>query len=533
MSGTQAGATFHFVDWSEISGPNRDSATRVLIRKQAMSKAAAARRKRGDWGKRKTIGKVAVVSQLVQKSPKKKLRRTAPRSGMGPGLVTPPHSVSGSSDSDTDLALAHEVLEEGVTTVDRDQTRTYTNSMPSNMATTGYEKLRMQCNFDLLDLSAMTTFHVGRITAQALSNKPLRLIDVLQFRQWSYFSYFPSRYGHFPCLDDAARCVATRVRHWVEGNVGTNAIVLSLYARALKSLQAGLNDPIQCMKPEILCATEMLSIYELLDNSREQGWAQHAAGAKSLVKLRGPERFQSTFEKALFMAQIGPIYTEALIENHDCFLGKTDWQTVLLSIVQGHPSTESPFSDRGIIVVSLWANICSLPSLYKDVQEAIGGDEFISETKLQLLHVRVAGLDTKVSEWRSRYGPLLLTSTPGPLSDDARSEKRYETLGVCLAALIILKRLAVALDPLCLSASESEMEAQSLAGQIVELEQKAVAANSRAALFMCFKLEVARATLLTRDEWRVSSQLDARVGTNGLIAPWVFEHWCRLKGRKV
>lgn len=131
------------------------------------------------------------------------------------------------------------------------------------MASTGYEMLRMKCNFDILDLSALTTFHVGRITTEGLYASPTGLVDVLQCRQWSYFSYIPCRFGHFPYLDDAARCVARRVRGWVEGEVKPSVVVISLYLKALNSLQAALNDPVLCTEPETLCATALLSIYEV------------------------------------------------------------------------------------------------------------------------------------------------------------------------------------------------------------------------------------------------------------------------------
>lgn len=36
-------------------------------------------------------------------------------------------------------------------------------------------------------------------------------------------------------------------------------------------------------------------------------WICHAGGAARLIQLRGPDRFQTDFELALFMAHIGPI----------------------------------------------------------------------------------------------------------------------------------------------------------------------------------------------------------------------------------
>lgn len=35
-------------------------------------------------------------------------------------------------------------------------------------------------------------------------------------------------------------------------------------------------------------------------------WIRHAIGASKLIQARGPGRFETDFEKALFLAHIGP-----------------------------------------------------------------------------------------------------------------------------------------------------------------------------------------------------------------------------------
>jgi hypothetical protein len=42
-----------------------------------------------------------------------------------------------------------------------------------------------------------------------------------------------------------------------------SSIVLSLYGKALKSLQAAVNDPVSCLEPNVLCATEILALFEV------------------------------------------------------------------------------------------------------------------------------------------------------------------------------------------------------------------------------------------------------------------------------
>jgi len=61
--------------------------------------------------------------------------------------------------------------------------------------------------------------------------------------------------------------------------------------------------------------------YQLLDCSREQAWKHHAAGAARFIELRGAFLYKSEFEKALFIAQTGPIVRlPQLFSTDSCLL---------------------------------------------------------------------------------------------------------------------------------------------------------------------------------------------------------------------
>jgi hypothetical protein len=195
----------------------------------------------------------------------------------------------------------------------------------------GYEKMRIQYNIDLLDLSALTSFHVSHATVRALSRQPLRLIDALRSRQWSYLDFLPSLYGDSKSLDNAALCLAARLRHYLNhpGEPPT-AKTCALYSVALKALQAELDDPELRVQPHVLCATQVLGLYEvrqkeepplclvcvtdencprrkLLNSCSGDAWVKHASGAAALIQLRGVERYETELEKALLLSQIGSI----------------------------------------------------------------------------------------------------------------------------------------------------------------------------------------------------------------------------------
>lgn len=127
-----------------------------------------------------------------------------------------------------------------------------------------YEVMRIELDFDPLDISALTGFHIGRPAVQTLKEKPETLKEVLKCRQWSYFNYLPKHYGESACLDDAVHCIAVRVRRYLKGSdVVPDRSVMHYYTTALRSLQSSLDDPARRLDPDVLCATEILAIYEV------------------------------------------------------------------------------------------------------------------------------------------------------------------------------------------------------------------------------------------------------------------------------
>ncbi|KAL8820148.1 MAG: hypothetical protein Q9223_001565 [Gallowayella weberi] len=230
--------------------------------------------------------------------------------------------------------------------------------IPASPPSTGYEAMRIRYDFDVLNLSSLTALPFGRVTSQPLQEKPSRLLDVMRFRQWSYFSYIPWRYGNTPCLDDAVCCVAARVRQWITNPGKPNARVLFLYSKALKSLQAALDDTSQRFEADVLCATEVLSIFELLDVNQIDPWVTHAAGAATLIQLRGPHRYNTNFEKALFLGQAGPIITETFFNLSPCFLEEPLWQDLFARATLG----KSVFSTYSDSFVRAWASVSRVPA---------------------------------------------------------------------------------------------------------------------------------------------------------------------------
>lgn len=93
---------------------------------------------------------------------------------------------------------------------------------------------------------------------------PSLLPSILTCRQWSYFSFVPPRFGHVAPLDDAFRCLVTITHsHLVPDHRRSDRVILQSYGKALQSLQQAFSEPNDRHSAEILCATGLLSIFEV------------------------------------------------------------------------------------------------------------------------------------------------------------------------------------------------------------------------------------------------------------------------------
>lgn len=164
--------------------------------------------------------------------------------------------------------------------------------MPSRMPPSGFDMLVVEYGIHPQDLSGLTSIHIGPIASNVLGQGPTKLLpQVMRCRQWSYFDFVASRYGRgHPCLDDALRCIALKTRAvLVPDQRRYNTEALAQYGRSLRSLQRAIDDPKSWVSADVLCATEILSLFEVSRNDVEK---RHACimldGGTSLLRPPPP-----------------------------------------------------------------------------------------------------------------------------------------------------------------------------------------------------------------------------------------------------
>jgi hypothetical protein len=127
---------------------------------------------------------------------------------------------------------------------------------------------------DLVLLAPLTAVHLSRTAIKYVSANISQFILSPDEERSSYVFHVPYRSGHDDALDRAVECVIAAFHGLYLSDASRYLSVLvplSLYTRALISLQHALDDPKRSHSAETLCATQLLCIFEVSKHNRS-GW---------------------------------------------------------------------------------------------------------------------------------------------------------------------------------------------------------------------------------------------------------------------
>lgn len=272
--GTRATAVddnFQFVV-SNGPKPPTDPALRTMIRRQAM-RDAGVRRRRANKDGRPIAEEVSVACDGTNCS----CNSTTCSTGSTPSLAIASASTVSTNLSDTNFS--EDDLSQWSMAL-----RSPSPVMRSLSPSTAYECARMVYGVDLSMLTILTDYYIGKSTLGLLTADPTRLRNILSSEaQYSYLPLVASRYDHSSILSAATDCLLQKVSSTLVPLPGSEALVLKLYAKALRKLQEAIMDPVSCtpfltilswlllLIPElrlatnadVLCAIQMLSIHEV------------------------------------------------------------------------------------------------------------------------------------------------------------------------------------------------------------------------------------------------------------------------------
>ncbi|KAH8662569.1 hypothetical protein BX600DRAFT_499051 [Xylariales sp. PMI_506] len=296
---------------------------RRAIRIHAMKRPAARRKRAGNWGKknkrqynviRYSTGQTAPTDAAVSIS----------------RYESPPGSLISHPDHADHVGIAAEFNKCVLAPLGNYYTAP-TGPIPLH----GFERLISDTGLNIVDLEELTSISDGRSASALFSQDSLLLKNLIARCRNSFLVHIPARYGQAPCLDYALQCLATKAKRRLSPSRQCSAYdEIYLYGKAIQSLQAAIDDRDGWADPDVLCAIEVVSMCEILnEQSHPSAWRSHILGAYRLIKARGPENFKTEFEKSLLSAAIVPALCESFVILHPLCFEEPAWQSVFRSLI--------------------------------------------------------------------------------------------------------------------------------------------------------------------------------------------------------
>lgn len=119
-------------------------------------------------------------------------------------------------------------------------------------------------NLDFLDLSILASNEVGQFNGLRVLEHPKMLPHFIGKKTWSYCHQIPRLYSQSILIRNADDCAVARARSLLSPfDTQWESLTLSSYAHALSRLQEAVDLTSQHPTVEVLCATQILALYEV------------------------------------------------------------------------------------------------------------------------------------------------------------------------------------------------------------------------------------------------------------------------------
>lgn len=114
-----------------------------------------------------------------------------------------------------------------------------------------------------------------------------------------------------------------------------------IYGNTLLKLNKSLQDSAEGLSSDTLSATVLLTFYEMLNCTEHNSWVRHAGGSAHLMRLRGPARYRTEFDKAVFQACRYSMVVESYATGKSCFLSLPPWRQLSQEMHDSKPRRDA------------------------------------------------------------------------------------------------------------------------------------------------------------------------------------------------
>ena len=254
---------FQFIN---SDGPGLPQNVRTTIRKQAMKEIGQSRRKKSNYGQ---INRRQLPVFLVNQRGADPMAPTPSQTkvvsverGRVNSSATQQSPMSPSASMLTSLTQTDDEVLEDETNTNQTIGHLFDPTFllwSYSLTLSDYERARSKYGAPLTSLTLLTHCTISG-NAKAVASADGKLpCD----RQASYLDYIPARYGYSKCLTAATNVVLAKIQTMMLPNSDSTTECSRLYSIALRTLQAAIGDEATSKEADVLCATHLLSMYEV------------------------------------------------------------------------------------------------------------------------------------------------------------------------------------------------------------------------------------------------------------------------------
>ncbi|KAH1325405.1 hypothetical protein KXX47_009733 [Aspergillus fumigatus] len=227
-----------------------------------------------------------------------------------------------------------------------------------------------------------------------------------------------------------------------------------MYTWSLRGLAAMLSDTSRATSDEALATAISLACFEVQNCTNPDSWLRHAAGIKTMMRLRGPQAHLHGFGRAMYIVYRNLMVTAALLSGEECLLQEPEWQDLNRQIAADNArrpdsSAYTDVAERGFNEISKVPGyvkrvreLLALPSKKRaSLQPALLRDVLAARAALRGIHtefgVAVSMVRAGQNEQQGFIGPLPFVFFDGFSCLYVRGIR---------SALVILNNLILAMD---------------------------------------------------------------------------------------
>jgi hypothetical protein len=187
-------------------------------------------------------------------------------------------------------------------------------------------------------------------------------------------------------------------------------------------------------------ATLIWDFSKMLKPGPTSSYAHHTEGTANLIRHRSPSSFSTPYEQALFLAHIGPAFSEAFYRAEPCYLAEPEWIELYTSLAE---ETDN-LTDRSPLVIRIRKADVFASGLFVGTSQALSAEGQSDPDFLLALELKIRAIHHQLLRCLEEYNVHMIR-TASTSSQGSRSIVEQGAYGTCLTCLCVYKRMLAAL----------------------------------------------------------------------------------------